>query len=86
MYLAKYFSSYHFETDDSEIEAWFDQDKLEKVFFNLLSNAFKFTPDGGKIDMVVSHNNQYIEVRVRDNGIGIEPDYQDQIFKRFYER
>lgn len=78
--------SYHFETDDSEIEAWFDQDKLEKVFFNLLSNAFKFTPDGGKIDMVVSHNNQYIEVRVRDNGIGIEPDYQDQIFKRFYEK
>lgn len=78
--------NYHFETSDSEMNAWFDQDKLEKVFFNLLSNAFKFTPDGGKITMDISHNNQYIEIRVKDNGEGVELAYQEQIFKRFYEK
>ncbi len=78
--------NYHFETQSPEIEAWFDQDKLEKVFFNLLSNAFKFTPEKGEISMSISQNDRYIEVRVKDNGIGIEPEYQDQIFKRFYEK
>lgn len=78
--------NYHFEADDYEIEAWFDQDKLEKVFFNLLSNAFKFTPDNGDISMIVTQNNRYIEVQVRDSGEGVEKAYQEQIFKRFYEK
>ncbi|MEM9822772.1 MAG: two-component regulator propeller domain-containing protein, partial [Bacteroidota bacterium] len=78
--------AYHFETTSSEITAWFDQDKLEKVFFNLLSNAFKFTPDGGKISMLLSESKQYLEIRVRDNGSGIAPADREQIFKRFYEK
>ncbi|MEL6864744.1 MAG: two-component regulator propeller domain-containing protein [Bacteroidota bacterium] len=77
---------YQFKTEDKRIEAWFDQDKLEKVFFNLLSNAFKFTPENGRIAMSIFQHAQYIEVRVEDNGVGIEPEYQDQIFKRFYEK
>lgn len=78
--------TYQFEAEPSEINAWFDQDKLGKVFFNLLSNAFKFTSDGGKISMHISQNNQYIKVRVKDDGVGIEPQFQEEIFKRFYEK
>lgn len=78
--------NYQFTTETPEISAWYDQDKLEKVFFNLLSNAFKFTSDGEKIEMNISQNNQYIEVKVRDNGIGIDPALKEQIFKRFYEK
>lgn len=77
---------YEFETTSTDIEIWFDQDKLEKVFFNLLSNAFKFTPDGGKISMIVSEQSQYLEVKVRDNGIGVSLENREQIFKRFYEK
>ena len=77
---------YTFESSFAELEAWFDQDKLEKVFFNLLSNAFKFTADGEAISMTVTQNNQYIEVKVKDNGIGVDTGDQDQIFKRFYEK
>jgi DNA-binding response OmpR family regulator len=77
---------YEFDTSAPEIEAWFDQDKLEKVFFNLLSNAFKFTADGGHIALLITQNDTSIDIRVRDNGVGIEPEFQEQIFKRFYER
>jgi len=78
--------NYSFKSETPEINAWYDQDKLEKVFFNLLSNAFKFTPDGGSVVMNVSQNDQYIEIRVKDNGIGIDLELQKQIFKRFYEK
>lgn len=77
---------YQFKATSKEIMLGFDQDKLEKVFFNLLSNAFKFTPDQGHILLTVSDIGQNIEVRVEDDGIGVEPAYQEQIFKRFYEK
>lgn len=78
--------TYQFNTEKAEISAWYDPDKLEKVFFNLLANAFKFTPDGGKIKMQIAHNEKYIEVSVADNGVGIDPELHEQIFKRFYEK
>lgn len=77
---------YQFKADNNLVEAWFDQDKLEKVFFNLLSNAFKFTPDNGEITMMITQKETYIEVAVKDSGVGVEPEYQEQIFKRFYEK
>ncbi len=77
---------YTFESEDKEIEAWFDQDKLEKVFYNLLSNAFKFTPETESISMVISQTKRDIQIRIIDTGIGVEPEYRDQIFKRFYEK
>ncbi|MEM6964036.1 MAG: two-component regulator propeller domain-containing protein [Bacteroidota bacterium] len=78
--------NFRFDADDAIMDIWFDQDKLEKVFFNLLSNAFKFTPDGGKIVMRISQNHHHVEVQVQDNGVGVAPEYQAQIFKRFYEK
>lgn len=78
--------SYDFKVEQEEIIAWYDADKLEKVFFNLLSNAFKFTSDGGQIEMAVQQKEKHIEIKVVDNGIGIESGLQEQIFKRFYNK
>jgi len=77
---------YQFISEKTSTAVWFDQDKLEKVFYNLLSNAFKFTPDSGQISMSILDTEDFVEVRVKDNGVGIEPAYRDQIFKRFYEK
>lgn len=77
---------YQFSAENAEAAAWFDQDKLEKVFYNLLSNAFKFTPNSGKISLFVSEKEQHFEIKIQDNGTGIEPSQQEQIFKRFYEK
>ncbi len=66
-----------------------DKDKLEKIFFNLLSNAFKYTQEGGKIKMEITTNQikdqiQY-HFKVSDTGIGISPDKLPRIFDRFYK-
>jgi signal transduction histidine kinase/ligand-binding sensor domain-containing protein/DNA-binding response OmpR family regulator len=78
-----------FETSLSSHETLFDQDKIEKILFNLLSNAFKFTPDHGAVTVSVNleHNldDVILEIRVRDTGIGIEPNKIDKIFDRFFQ-
>lgn len=78
--------NYHFQTNVEQQLMWFDPDKLEKVFFNLLSNAFKFTPDGGTITLLLAQKNGYFEVRVQDTGTGIESELRTEVFKRFYEK
>ncbi len=78
--------TYRFEPSHPQIMLWFDQDKLEKVFFNLLSNAFKFTPSGGRIKMIIEQKTNSVEIRVQDSGIGVNPVLLDQIFKRFYQK
>lgn len=55
------------------------------MFFNLISNAFKFTPKGGKIKIKISRDKEYIHIKVKDNGIGIEQEKQEKVFDRFYE-
>ncbi|MEO0338625.1 MAG: ATP-binding protein, partial [Bacteroidota bacterium] len=77
---------YQFASQEPEILIWFDYDKLEKVFFNLLSNAFKFTPDMGKISVRVERFGEKVRVSVTDNGNGIKEELQEQIFKRYYEK
>lgn len=64
---------------------WIDQEKLDKVIFNVLSNAFKYTPKSGKIILKVDTENEYLRIRVVDNGPGIPKDQQDVIFNRFYQ-
>jgi signal transduction histidine kinase/DNA-binding response OmpR family regulator len=71
----------------------FDSDKIEKIVVNLLSNAFKFTPDGGTISFFVTlkENNasgtnvKQLEIIVSDSGIGLEKGEEDRIFDRFYQ-
>ena len=76
-----------------EQPAWIDRDSIDKVMMNLLSNAFKYTPDEGQIEMKLEvgtddnekgplHN--YVEISVSDTGIGLDKDDVTRIFERFY--
>lgn len=65
--------------------AFFDADKLEKITTNLLSNAFKFTPENGRVEVRVDYSEQEMTLQVRDYGIGIESGRLSRIFDRFYQ-
>lgn len=82
----------------SAINIYFDREKLEQVFYNLLSNAFKFTPTGGKISVAVavgsdngkllpaeSTISEFIEIRISNTGPGIPAGKLQKIFDRFYQ-
>lgn len=77
---------YQFKSEQQYIPVYFDPHQLEIVLSNLLSNAFKFTLDKGRISVTLGMGaNETIEIRVRDNGIGIPKESQDQIFNSFYQ-
>lgn len=63
----------------------FDYDKMRKIMINLLSNAFKFTPDGGHITVSVCTDGRQVMIRVADNGPGIPDSDKLKIFDRFYQ-
>jgi AraC-like DNA-binding protein/nitrogen-specific signal transduction histidine kinase len=67
------------------IMVWYDVNLLDKVFFNLISNALKFTKDGGKIQLTLVKNEDSIEVLVQDNGLGMEPSETEHLFEQFYQ-
>jgi signal transduction histidine kinase/ligand-binding sensor domain-containing protein/DNA-binding response OmpR family regulator len=77
---------YRFECTADEVMVFFDRDKMEKVIFNLLSNAFKFTPEGGRIKLAVTQEDKHAVIEVSDTGRGVPKVLQEQIFKRFYEK
>ena len=62
---------------------WIDSDKFEKIIFNLLSNAFKYTPDNKSITLIVMESGQFVSIAVKDEGIGIPKDKVPSIFERF---
>ena len=66
-----------------ECHIWVDADKLEKILFNLLSNAFKFTESGKQIDIYLEKDEKNLYIEVRDEGIGIPQNKQKDIFTRF---
>lgn len=68
------------------IPVLFDPDKMEKVFYNLMSNAFKFTPENGKIEVAIAlEKNNLVVIRIKDTGCGIPEDRLKNIFDRFYQ-
>ena len=75
----------HFNSTSPQIEAWFDKDQLEKVFYNLLSNAFKFTPDGGNIEVSVAEKKSAVEITVTDNGRGIASENIEKLFDNYFQ-
>lgn len=77
--------NYTFVTEKEEILVYYDRYKLERVFYNLISNAFRYTPKGGNIVLRVLEENGFIIIRVEDSGVGITEEYQDKIFERFFE-
>ena len=74
-----------FQSDRGSCHLFFDAEKAEILFNNLLLNAFKFTPDGGKIDIRVETRESDVQVRVRDSGPGIPENEMEHIFERFYQ-
>ena len=70
---------------EESIPMWLDSDKLEKILFNLLSNALKFTPSGGQVTLTVDNEGQQLRLTVSDTGKGIPEDQLENIFKRYYQ-
>ena len=70
---------------EDQLLAWTDGDKLEKILSNLLSNALKFTPSGGKIDVSLDVVGDAVKVCVADTGKGIPENQLENIFKRYYQ-
>lgn len=63
---------------------YYDKNKIEHILFNLISNAFKYTPHFGQIVLKVSNNQEHLIFTITDSGIGIEKKDINNIFKRFY--
>lgn len=66
----------------------FDEDKVGKIVMNLLSNAFKFTPDGGRVDVsleILKGSPETLEIKVSDTGSGVKDEDKERIFERFYQ-
>jgi len=78
---------FRFETTVDKLGAYFDVDKMDKIILNLLSNAFKYTPDGGKISISLdlSNDTTTIIVKVIDSGIGIPKELHERVFESFYQ-
>lgn len=76
--------SYTFTSSIKQCTLWIDPDLLEKVFFNLLSNAFKFTPEGGSVRIELTEEGGRVFIRVIDTGSGIRPANLPHLFDRFY--
>jgi signal transduction histidine kinase/DNA-binding response OmpR family regulator len=81
-----------FSSNIDELEIFFDKDKIEKILLNLLSNAFKYTYDNGKvsINLIYSEPKENetdgkLAIEVKDNGIGIPADKHTMIFERFFQ-
>jgi signal transduction histidine kinase/ligand-binding sensor domain-containing protein/DNA-binding response OmpR family regulator len=78
-----------FESDSDKKLCWIDRDKLEKIVNNLLSNALKFTPENGKVEVLVQdyaeNDKQFAKIIVKDNGVGIPKEKIDKVFDRFFQ-
>lgn len=84
--------AYNLKVNLDETARWFDAEKTENILYNLLSNAFKFTPSGGSVEVIVEEQKLVKQgteipslcIKVVDTGIGIDASQADKIFNRFY--
>ena len=86
--------TFRFFYEEEELKVWIDLNNFDKVLMNLLTNAFKFTPNDGEVTITLSTGTNplakdalrnYFEISVIDNGIGLIPDKIEKIFERFYQ-
>ena len=81
-----------FKTHIDQLHTYFDHDKIERIIFNVLSNAFKFTLEGGKISLELERmadppdsSKTWMSIKISDTGIGIPEDKKEKIFERFFQ-
>lgn len=84
-YAANRSISYSFKAPEKELACYFDPKQMQKVFYNLLSNAFKYTKPYATIELVAEEQEDELIVKVLDSGIGIRKEDIDKIFDRFYQ-
>ncbi|GGM18885.1 hypothetical protein GCM10011351_00840 [Paraliobacillus quinghaiensis] len=79
-------TEHHFEVqvDTSFTTVLGDKDKLKQVFTNLISNAIKYSPNGGKIQIQLYQDSGYLQTAIKDEGLGIPTDALDKLFSKFY--
>ena len=70
--------------ENMNIRVLMDKDRMEQVILNVLTNAIKYTPDGGRIDVDIDSNGKEVQIIVSDNGIGISEEELPRVFERFY--
>lgn len=75
----------HFTYPSTPLQVWADDTRLEQAFTNLMSNAVKFTPQGGSIWVDLSKEEEYAIIKIRDNGEGIHPEDLPNIFEIYYQ-
>lgn len=77
---------YIIDIPHTEIYTLFDPDKLDKILYNLIGNAFNYTPENGKIQIsVTTSENHKLHIKIKDNGIGIPKDSLQKLFTPFYQ-
>ncbi|AXI11025.1 cell wall metabolism sensor histidine kinase WalK [Oceanobacillus zhaokaii] len=72
------------ELPKGRFNVWIDKDKMTQVLDNIISNAIKYSPEGGKIQLKVENRRHFLQVSIRDEGLGIAYDKLEKIFERFY--
>ena len=77
--------NYKFESSETSYQGWFDGDKIEKILYNLISNAMKFTPSRGSVRVKLHIEDEKLRVVVEDSGIGLSKNQSKQVFDRFYQ-
>ena len=76
--------SLELDLPNEQLPVYGDPSRLLQVLGNLISNAIKYSPDGGQVELVGARRSDVVYVGVRDHGIGISPDFQDRIFTKFF--
>jgi signal transduction histidine kinase len=76
--------SLELDLPEEELPVYGDPSRLLQVLGNLISNAIKYSPDGGQVELVGARRSDVVYVGVRDHGIGISPELQDRIFTKFF--
>lgn len=66
-------------------ELFADYTKIQQILFNLITNAVKYTPEGGRVEISAKHKKKFIEIKVKDNGIGIDKKFHKKIFEKFMQ-